>query len=51
MKHDENRYHSCYMNVQADREADQAHREECFASLAQVVIKEKLDKTSDVLNT
>ena len=36
---------------QADREADQAHREECFASLAQVVIKEKLDKTSDVLNT
>ena len=36
---------------QADREADQAHREKCFASLAQVVIKEKLGKTSDVLNT
>ena len=36
---------------QADREADQVHREECFASLAQDVIKEKLDKTSDVLNT
>ena len=36
---------------QADREADQVHREECFAALAQVVIKEKLGETSDVLNT
>ena len=36
---------------QADREADHAHREKCFASLAQVVIKEKLGKTSDILNT
>ena len=36
---------------QADREADQVHREECFATLAQVVIKEKLGKASDVLNT
>ena len=34
---------------QADREADQVHREECFATLAQVVIKEKLGKASDVL--
>ena len=36
---------------QADQEADQAHREKCFASLAQVVINKKLGKTSDVLNT
>ena len=36
---------------QADREADQVHREECFATLAQVVIKEKLGKASDVLST
>ena len=35
---------------QADREADQVHREECFATLAEVVIKEKLGKASDVLS-
>ena len=36
---------------QADRSVDLRRREEFVSSLAQVVIKEKLGKTSDVLNT